>query len=69
MARKSSAVEPDHNIEILKYVSKMMNTTLFEAHCSCGWYLRGFSVEQAEELGKQHTDEPDVLYPSVIFDR
>ena len=58
----------DHQIEITPYFVKWMNLTLHEAKCNCGWYLRSMTPEVAEMTGKQHTNEPDVSYPSVIFD-
>lgn len=66
---KAKAVEyGDHRIEITPYPVKSMNLTLHEAKCNCGWYLRSTTPEGAEMTGRQHTDEPDVSYPSVIFD-
>lgn len=64
---KTALAYADHEIEILPYQSKLLNTNLFEAHCNCGWYLRAFDEDFAKRLGKQHSDEPDVCYPSVIF--
>jgi hypothetical protein len=64
---KTALAYADHEIELVDYQSKLLNTTLIEAKCNCGWYLRGFTDEHAEAVGKKHTDEPDVCYPSVIF--
>ena len=69
MARKTAVAvaEPDHDISLSKYQSKLFNITFVEARCSCGWYLRGWDEYHAEWLGRNHQAEPDVLYPSVIF--
>ena len=69
MAKAKTAIGyGDHHITIEPYQVKWMNLTLFEASCPCGWMLRGMDKAHAERLGKQHTSEPDVVYPSVIFD-
>lgn len=64
---KTGVAYGDHQIEISPYPVKTMNTTLHEARCVCGWYLRGITSEDAEMLGRRHTSEPDVVYPSIIF--
>jgi hypothetical protein len=64
---KTTLAYGDHEIEIQPYVVKTMNATLYEAHCVCGWYLRATHPEGAVEIGKRHSAEPDVVYPSVIF--
>jgi len=69
MARPKKVVEyGDHRIEVVPHPVKWMNTTFHEARCVCGGYLRAVTPEGAEMTGKRHTDEPDVAYPSVIFD-
>ena len=65
---KTALAYADHEITLSDYKSTMLMTTLIEARCNCGWFLRGFTTQHATALGKQHSDEPDVVYPSVIFD-
>jgi hypothetical protein len=46
-----------HDVEITEYKSAMMNRTLYEAYCSCGWWpARFFTKAQAENEAKAHVE-------------
>lgn len=65
---KTALAYNDHHTSVEPYQVKWMNLTLFEASCPCGWMLRGMNEDHAKYLGAVHEAEPDVVYPSVIFD-
>lgn len=46
-----------HDAQVEEYRSSMLNTTLYEAWCSCGWSLpRYFKKSQAENEVKKHLE-------------
>lgn len=58
-AKKKAAPEApkDHDAQVEEYRSSMLNTTLYEAWCNCGWSLpRFFKKVQAETEVKRHLE-------------
>jgi hypothetical protein len=58
--KKKTAPTPapsNHEAQVEAYKSAMLNTTLYEPWCSCGWSLpRYFKESQAEAEVKRHLE-------------
>jgi len=56
--KKAQSGNAEHEITTGEYKSKVFNTTLFEASCSCGWEpIRFFEQGQADAAIQQHLQE------------
>ena len=48
-----------HEPRVVEYKSTMMNRTLYEPYCSCGWSdVRFFTKGQALEVAEAHANNP-----------
>jgi hypothetical protein len=48
-----------HEPRVVEYKSTMMNRTLYEPQCSCGWNdYRYLTKEQATDAGNAHANNP-----------
>jgi hypothetical protein len=57
MPPRKKKAEPtgDHDVQVERYKSTMMNRDLFEPLCSCGYpTLRYFTEAEAEAWGREH---------------
>jgi len=55
MANKKPSANTSHAITIETYKSAMMNTSLYQPLCNCGWETpRWFSEEKAKGAGAEH---------------
>jgi len=49
----------DHEAKVEAYKSAMLNTTLYEPFCPCGWSSpRCFTESQAQQVAKAHVADP-----------
>jgi len=60
---KKKAITPQHggkhNVSVYEYKSTMMNTTLYEPVCTCGWsYPRFLTPEPAQVVADNHLNNP-----------
>jgi len=62
---KKKAITPHnegkHSVSVYEYKSTMMNTTLYEPVCTCGWSSPRYMTKAlAQGIAENHANNPDL---------